>query len=142
MPPLRNAKSAPGPLRCMHREPNSSAWRTPVQFFGGCGSRQRRFPTGGCAKGIPLKTRTPAVAGVVVSRIPLAVLTRSPAVAPDEAAARQIAIMEWRAERGARMTSTLFDNQPPPPSREPLEEGAVLLRGFALTAAATLIDDV
>src|SRR5579859_2930690 len=30
-----------------------------------------------------------------------------------------------------RMTP-LFDDQPAPPAREPLEEGAVLLRGFAL----------
>jgi alkylated DNA repair protein (DNA oxidative demethylase) len=35
----------------------------------------------------------------------------------------------------------LFD-EPPPPAREPLEEGAVLLRGFATTVAPQLLDDV
>jgi hypothetical protein len=35
----------------------------------------------------------------------------------------------------------LFDHDPPPPSREPLEEGAVLLRGFALAQAAGLVDE-
>jgi alkylated DNA repair protein (DNA oxidative demethylase) len=34
----------------------------------------------------------------------------------------------------------LFDRDPPPPSREPLEEGAVVLRGFALGPAADLVD--
>jgi alkylated DNA repair protein (DNA oxidative demethylase) len=33
----------------------------------------------------------------------------------------------------------LFDTDPPPPSREPLEEGAVLLRAFALADAPTLV---
>ncbi len=36
----------------------------------------------------------------------------------------------------------LFDNQSLPPSREPLEEGAVLLRGFALAQAPALIEEV
>jgi len=36
------------------------------------------------------------------------------------------------------MTS-LFDNETPPPSREPLEEGAVLLRGFASAEAPALV---
>jgi DNA oxidative demethylase len=38
--------------------------------------------------------------------------------------------------------SSLFDNDPAPPSREPLEEGAVLLRGFASEAAPTLLEEV
>jgi alkylated DNA repair protein (DNA oxidative demethylase) len=33
----------------------------------------------------------------------------------------------------------LFDPDPPPPSREPLEEGAVVLRGFALPQAEALL---
>jgi hypothetical protein len=33
----------------------------------------------------------------------------------------------------------LFD--PDPPTREPLEEGAVLLRGFASADAAALVDE-
>ena len=38
--------------------------------------------------------------------------------------------------------STLFDNDPPPPACEPLEKGAVLLRGFANAEAAVLIEEV
>jgi len=38
--------------------------------------------------------------------------------------------------------SGLFDDQAPPPSREPLESGAVLLRGFAGAEAETLIAGV
>jgi alkylated DNA repair protein (DNA oxidative demethylase) len=34
----------------------------------------------------------------------------------------------------------LFDHDPPPPTREPLEEGAVVLRGFAFACAASLVD--
>ncbi len=36
----------------------------------------------------------------------------------------------------------LFDDVPPAPSREPLEEGAVLLRGFASGAAPALVDSI
>jgi alkylated DNA repair protein (DNA oxidative demethylase) len=35
----------------------------------------------------------------------------------------------------------LFDD-PPPPSREPLEDGAVLLRGFVRDEAAALVDEI
>jgi alkylated DNA repair protein (DNA oxidative demethylase) len=35
----------------------------------------------------------------------------------------------------------LFDREPPAPVREPLEEGAVVLRGFAFADAAGLVDD-
>jgi hypothetical protein len=59
----------------MQRGPNWSALRTPVQSFTGWGSRQRRSPSGGCANGIPLKLRTPSLAGVVHSIKPLAILT-------------------------------------------------------------------
>ena len=38
--------------------------------------------------------------------------------------------------------STLFDHDPSAPSREPLEEGAVLLRGFAASEAALLLEAV
>ena len=37
--------------------------------------------------------------------------------------------------------SSLFDLDAAPPSREPLEEGAVLLRGFVAVEAARLIED-
>jgi alkylated DNA repair protein (DNA oxidative demethylase) len=36
----------------------------------------------------------------------------------------------------------LFDNDPSPPSCEPLEEGAVLLRGFATAEAPALLEEV
>ncbi len=39
-------------------------------------------------------------------------------------------------------TPSLFDNEPAPPSREPLEEGAVLLRGFAGPEVAELLGEV
>jgi DNA oxidative demethylase len=35
----------------------------------------------------------------------------------------------------------LFDHDPPAPTREQLEEGAVLLRGFAFADAAALVDE-
>jgi alkylated DNA repair protein (DNA oxidative demethylase) len=38
--------------------------------------------------------------------------------------------------------STLFDMDPESPSREPLEEGAVLLRGFAAEKAPLLLEEV
>jgi len=38
--------------------------------------------------------------------------------------------------------STLFDHDPTPPSREPLEDGAVLLCGFATAEATQLIEAV
>ena len=38
--------------------------------------------------------------------------------------------------------STLFDSESASPSIEPLEEGAVLLRGFAASEAASLIEEV
>src|SRR5262245_15670742 len=63
----------------MHRGPNWSALRTALQFLTGCGSRQRRSPTGGWPKGIPLKLRTPFLGAAVDSRMPLAILTRSAA---------------------------------------------------------------
>ncbi len=37
---------------------------------------------------------------------------------------------------------SLFDNIPPPRSCEPLEKGAVLLRGFAAVEAAELVEEV
>ena len=70
----------------MHRGPNWSALRAPVQFLTGCGSRQRRSPTGGCANGMPLKLRTPSLGAEVDSRMPFAVFTRSAARAGNTAA--------------------------------------------------------
>jgi alkylated DNA repair protein (DNA oxidative demethylase) len=40
------------------------------------------------------------------------------------------------------VSSSLFDHEAPPPSREPLEEGAVLLRGFATAEAPQLLKEV
>src|SRR5579863_5639257 len=39
------------------------------------------------------------------------------------------------------MTS-LFDHDPTPPAREPLEEGAVWLRGFVASQAASLVEEI
>ena len=52
----------PKPRPCMQLAPNSVAWRTSVHFAAGCGGRHRSSPTGGAAKGIPLKERTPSAA--------------------------------------------------------------------------------
>src|SRR5579884_1656631 len=71
----------------MHAGPNLSALRMPVQFLTGCGSRQRKSPTGGAAKGMPLKLRTPSFGEVVDSRTPFAVFTRSLALAGSADAA-------------------------------------------------------
>src|SRR5580693_3317661 len=37
--------------------------------------------------------------------------------------------------------ATLFEHEILPPSREPLEEGALLLRGFVASQAATLVEE-
>src|SRR2546421_633095 len=44
---------------CMARGANWSALRTPDQLTTGCGGLHRSSPTGGAAKGIPLKLRSP-----------------------------------------------------------------------------------
>ena len=69
--------------------PNLSALRTPVQFFTGCGSRQRKSPMGGCANGSPLKLRTPSLGGTVDSTVPFAVFTRSAPKAGSAVAAQR-----------------------------------------------------
>src|SRR5579863_4227905 len=79
----------------MHRGPNWSALRAPVQLLTGWGSRQRRSPTGGCANGMPLKLRTPSLGAEVDSTMPFAVFTRS-AVMAGNAAAAQITIARKR----------------------------------------------
>ena len=38
--------------------------------------------------------------------------------------------------------ASLFDHEPAPPTREPLEEGALLLRGFAASEAAVLVAEI
>ena len=49
--------SVPRPgVSCIEIGPNSKQSRMPSQFSAGCGARQRFFPTGGAAKGIPLNT--------------------------------------------------------------------------------------
>ena len=40
---------------CMALALNAEQSKTPLQGLTGCGSRQRKLPTGGAAKGIPLK---------------------------------------------------------------------------------------
>ena len=49
----------------------SSARRTPRQSLAGCGARQRKWPVGGAAKGIPLKTATDSLR--LPCKVPLAV---------------------------------------------------------------------
>src|SRR5690606_10047610 len=43
-------------MSCTQLGANSCAWRVPVHDGAGCGSRQRRSPTGGAAYGTPRKT--------------------------------------------------------------------------------------
>src|SRR5512138_2741429 len=68
--------------RCMHCALNSVALRSPCQFFTGCGSRQRRSPTGGCANGMPLKMRRSFSLSTTPTSVPFAIFTRA---ASDEA---------------------------------------------------------
>src|SRR5450631_2465949 len=59
--PLAVGNSSEAPVRAGWEqvEENRSALRTPSQFAAGRGACHRRVPTGGAAKGMPLKTRTP-----------------------------------------------------------------------------------
>src|SRR2546421_2573069 len=61
---------------CMARGANWSALRTPDQLTTGCGGLHRSSPTGGAAKGIPLKLRSPESGSEVPSMMPLVVMTR------------------------------------------------------------------
>src|ERR1039457_1124933 len=47
-------------MLCTHCGANLSAGRRPSHFATGCGGRQRSSPTGGVAKGTPLKTVRPS----------------------------------------------------------------------------------
>src|SRR6266545_2840661 len=62
----------------MQRVPQSPL-RTPVQGGTGCGAFHRSAPTGGAAKGTPLKRRTERSVPTVPSRIPPSTLTLSAA---------------------------------------------------------------
>ena len=53
--------------------PKSIAFLSPFQAVTGCGSRQRRSPMGGAAKGMPLKTLIPEAS--VPTKIPSSTLT-------------------------------------------------------------------
>src|SRR5262245_59421348 len=55
---------------------NCSVLRTPSHFAGRCGSFQRKSPTGGAAKGIPLNARTPDES-VTPEILPVAMATGS-----------------------------------------------------------------
>ena len=82
---VRQSSLAPGswktmseaPPDWMHRGPKSLAVRTPFHLAPGCGGCQRRLPTGGAAKGMPLKARTCSPLVTVPSTTPLSVFTRS-----------------------------------------------------------------
>src|ERR1035441_9578983 len=94
----------------MHAGPNWSALRTPVQFLTGCGSRQRRSPTGDWPNGMPLKLRTPSLGAAVDSRMPLAVLTRSAAKAGNTAAVH-VTMAEKRKRIRGLIGDFRFGNQ-------------------------------
>src|SRR5579884_1658602 len=100
----------------MHAGPNLSALPTPVQLFTGCGSRQRKSPTGGAPNGIPLKLRTPSFGDVFDSRTPLAIFTRSAPVACSAAAPQRttrlatvnmLLITRWQKNITALVPGTL-----------------------------------
>src|SRR5579883_3123382 len=57
--------------------PNRSARRTPDQRAAGFGARQRKSPTGGAAKGIPLNATTAGSLPVIPRRGPVSVRTGS-----------------------------------------------------------------
>ena len=57
MPPNRVSR---GDGFCMATGPNSTQSRTPSHGGAGWGGRNRSSPTGGAAKGMPLKTSTPS----------------------------------------------------------------------------------
>src|SRR3569833_2382314 len=75
--PFARKPMSPKTACCMQRGPNCFASRAPVHGFTGCGSFQRRLPTGGCANGIPLNSRTPEGWRPVPSSEPDAVFTMS-----------------------------------------------------------------
>src|ERR1700722_3387536 len=62
---------------------NRSALRTPVQTGAGRGARQRRSPTGGAAKGIPLKTVMEGSPAATPATSPLLILTGCGSAAND-----------------------------------------------------------
>src|SRR5262245_56474344 len=62
-----------------HRVPHSFAGRTPFHGVAGWGAFQRRSPTGGAAKGTPLKRRTDGSVPTVPSRTPPVTVTWSAA---------------------------------------------------------------
>src|SRR5205823_2571640 len=74
--PLERKLISPKRGSCMARGPNWSALRIPDQFVTGCGGFHRSSPTGGAAKGIPLKLRSPESGSEVPSMMPLVVMTR------------------------------------------------------------------
>src|SRR6185437_16970326 len=57
-------------------------------------------------------------------------------------AASKSAIYSGCLERGSRPVSPLFDADPLPRSNDRLEEGALLLRGFAMAEAPVLLEEV
>src|SRR4051794_14864132 len=72
---------------CMHRGANSVAGRMPDQRATGCGSRHRRSPIGGAAKGMPLKIRRDdGPASDIPWSLPLSTATIGPPAANEGAA--------------------------------------------------------
>src|SRR5207342_931172 len=61
-------------LPCIGLGPKESHFLTPFQWATGCGAFQRRSPTGGAAKGIPLKAVTSPELLFTPDTIPASVL--------------------------------------------------------------------
>jgi hypothetical protein len=73
---------SPKTFVCMGFAANSLTFKTPSQFFTGCGSFHLRSPTGGAAKGIPLKDLIPLFSRIPSTK-PLAVFTSKPLEGED-----------------------------------------------------------
>src|SRR6266851_698099 len=74
---LRYRQSSPPPLDCMHWLAKAVAFSVPLQGAAAWGGAQRRFPTGGAAKGIPCHELMPLT--TMPQTVPLSVCTVVPA---------------------------------------------------------------
>ena len=93
---LRLTSGPPNISPCMQCGLQVSARNTPSQGITGCGGRQRRAPTGGAAKGMPLNRCTPDSERVVPSTRPPVIPSRA---AAEHEAAKQVATHSVTAVR-------------------------------------------
>src|SRR5262245_30461198 len=84
------------PSFCVQMGEYLSAARTPSHLGAGFGSRQRRSPSGGAAKGTPLKTMTSGVAPAAPEIEPLSTFTG--------------VVIEADADRAGRLSSATARN--------------------------------